>query len=162
MKVISDASESLWKKQSGNILNWYVLHKYFLFTYFQGKHPVLKALFIFITEKAESLHTIPPTGSFLIQESAGWFFVTTHGLTSFFFCWMVGKASAKRAENRIWREESCLALGATWTEAFDAVVKTDSHPSTFIYKKSDCKGYRTPLLVSGKWLAYFFFPWLLH
>ena len=74
---------------------------------------VLKALFIFITEKAESLHTIPPTGSFLIQESAGWFFVTTRGLTSFFFSWMVGKASAKRAENRIWREESCLALGAT-------------------------------------------------
>ena len=34
----------------------------------------------------------------------------------FFFWWMVGKASAKRAENRIWREESCLALGATWTE----------------------------------------------
>ena len=29
---------------------------YFLFTYFQSKHPVLKALFIFITEKAESLH----------------------------------------------------------------------------------------------------------
>ena len=52
---------------------------------------VLKALFIFITEKAESLHTIPPTGSFLIQESAGWFFVTTHGLTRFFSAGWWGK-----------------------------------------------------------------------
>ena len=67
-------------KSRQNILNWYV------FTYFQGNHSVLKVFFyIFITEKAESLlHTIPPTGSFLIQKSAGWFFVTTHGLTSCF------------------------------------------------------------------------------
>ena len=49
-------------------------------------------LVIFITEKAESLHTIPQTGSFLIQESAGWFFVTTtHGLTSFFSAGWWGK-----------------------------------------------------------------------
>jgi hypothetical protein len=80
---------------------------------YQSKHPVLKALFIFITEKTESLLIVHNTAGRIVFDSriSRMVFRYYTRFDEFFF--LLGKASAKRAENSIWREESCLALGAT-------------------------------------------------
>ena len=120
-------------------------------------------LFLFSLQKRQNhcwLFTIPPAGSFLIQESAGWFFVTTHGLTSFFFA---GESQRQTRGKQHLARRKLLSLRRNLNGSIRCRRKDQVTPKHIHIQEIRLQRISHPPVGKRKMISIFFFVlWLLH